>query len=93
MISKLCVFLRMRRATASIIRSGRYTARRYSHNNFNPEIRITTLPNGLRVATESTPSHFTSVGLFIEAGSRFESPTTLGVSHFLDRLAFQVFAI
>ena len=52
--------------------------------------QVTTLPNKIRVATESTPSHFTSLGLYIDAGTRYETPLTSGVSHFLDRLAFRV---
>ncbi|CDO73014.1 hypothetical protein BN946_scf185007.g68 [Trametes cinnabarina] len=54
-----------------------------------PLPQITTLPNGLRVATESTPGHFSSVGLYVDAGSRYERPDELGVSHFLDRMAFK----
>ena len=56
----------------------------------DPPVDITTLPNGIRVATESTPGHFSSVGLYVDAGSRHETPSTLGVSHFLDRMAFKV---
>ena len=52
--------------------------------------RVTTLPNEIRVATENTPGHFASVGLYIDAGTRYETPLTSGVSHFLDRLAFRV---
>ena len=52
--------------------------------------QVTTLPNKIRVATENTPGHFTSVGLYIDAGTRYETPLTSGVSHFLDRLAFRV---
>ncbi|KAH9849245.1 LuxS/MPP-like metallohydrolase [Lenzites betulinus] len=55
----------------------------------DPPVRTTTLPNGLRVATESTPGHFSSVGLYVDAGSRYETPETSGVSHFLDRMAFK----
>ncbi|RKP10483.1 LuxS/MPP-like metallohydrolase, partial [Thamnocephalis sphaerospora] len=51
--------------------------------------RITTLPNGLRVASEGTPGHFASVGVFVDAGSRYESPNTQGCSHLLDRMAFK----
>ncbi|KAG6889982.1 hypothetical protein C0995_012942 [Termitomyces sp. Mi166 len=54
-----------------------------------PNVQITTLPNRLRVATDSTPGHFSSVGLYIDAGSRYETPETAGVSHFLDRMAFK----
>ncbi|KAI0800639.1 Metalloenzyme, LuxS/M16 peptidase-like protein [Fomes fomentarius] len=55
----------------------------------DPPVQITTLPNGIRVATESTPGHFSSVGLYVDAGSRYETPSTSGVSHFLDRMAFK----
>lgn len=54
-----------------------------------PTTQVTTLPNKIRVATENTPSHFTSLGLYIDAGTRYETPLTSGVSHFLDRLAFR----
>jgi len=55
-----------------------------------PTTQVTTLPNKIRVATENTPGHFTSLGLYIDAGTRYETPLTSGVSHFLDRLAFRV---
>jgi len=58
-------------------------------NTSSPLVQITTLPNKIRVATESTPGHFSSVGLYIDAGSRYESPFSSGVSHFLDRMAFK----
>jgi mitochondrial-processing peptidase subunit alpha len=50
---------------------------------------ITTLPNGIRVATESLPGAFSGVGVYIEAGSRFEDESLRGVSHIVDRLAFK----
>ncbi|KAI0931563.1 hypothetical protein AcW1_001066 [Taiwanofungus camphoratus] len=82
----------MRRATTSILRSG-LRRQRYSHglskDSVNPPVQITTLPNKIRVATESTPGHFSSVGLYVDAGSRYETPSTSGVSHFLDRMAFK----
>ncbi|PPQ83778.1 hypothetical protein CVT26_004866, partial [Gymnopilus dilepis] len=55
----------------------------------HPPTQITTLPNKIRVATESTPGHFSSVGLYVDAGARYETPQTLGASHFLDRMAFK----
>ena len=55
-----------------------------------PTVKMTTLPNKIRVATENTPGHFSAVGLYVDAGARYESPSTLGVSHFLDRMAFKV---
>jgi len=50
---------------------------------------ITELPNGVRVATESLPGPFSGVGVYIDAGSRYEDPSLRGVSHIVDRLAFK----
>jgi mitochondrial-processing peptidase subunit alpha len=55
-----------------------------------PSVRVTTLPNKIRVATENTPGHFSAVGLYIDAGARYETLSNSGVSHFLDRMAFKV---
>lgn len=55
-------------------------------------VKTSTLPNGVRVATESTPGHFSAVGVYVDAGSRFERPWVSGesgVSHLLDRMAFK----
>ncbi|CZS99258.1 probable mitochondrial-processing peptidase subunit alpha [Rhynchosporium graminicola] len=51
--------------------------------------QISTLPNGIRVATEALPGHFSGVGVFIDAGSRYENGYLRGVSHIMDRLAFK----
>ncbi|WPH02151.1 mitochondrial-processing peptidase subunit alpha [Acrodontium crateriforme] len=51
--------------------------------------QITTLPNGLRVATEALPGHFSGIGVYIDAGSRYETDGLRGVSHIIDRLAFK----
>ncbi|CAG8738756.1 7562_t:CDS:2, partial [Acaulospora morrowiae] len=51
--------------------------------------KISTLPNGVRVTTENTPGHFSAVGVCIDAGSRYETPQNIGVSHIVDRLAFK----
>jgi predicted Zn-dependent peptidase len=53
-------------------------------------IRISTLASGLRVATDPMDSVETaSVGVWIEAGSRFEAATICGVSHFLEHMVFK----
>ncbi|KAG9013213.1 Mitochondrial-processing peptidase subunit alpha [Tulasnella sp. JGI-2019a] len=52
-------------------------------------VDITTLPNGVRVVTEPTPGYFSSVGVYIDAGSRYESPRLSGSSHIMDRMAFK----
>ncbi|TCD71183.1 Mitochondrial-processing peptidase subunit alpha [Steccherinum ochraceum] len=84
----------MRRAATSALRRS-VRPRRQLHNAAasNPAgpstVQVTTLPNKIRVATESTPGHFSSLGLYVDAGSRYEDPSNSGVSHFLDRMAFK----
>ncbi|PLN84347.1 peptidase M16 inactive domain-domain-containing protein [Aspergillus taichungensis] len=51
--------------------------------------QITTLPNGIRIATESLPGPFAGVGVYVDAGSRYEDASLRGVSHIMDRLAFK----
>ncbi|KAF2011261.1 mitochondrial-processing peptidase-like protein subunit alpha [Aaosphaeria arxii CBS 175.79] len=51
--------------------------------------QLTTLPNGIRVATEALPGPFSGVGVYVDAGSRFENDALRGVSHIIDRLAFK----
>ncbi|RNF20707.1 putative mitochondrial processing peptide beta subunit [Trypanosoma cruzi] len=48
------------------------------------------LPNGCRVATEYFPScQFATVGVWIDAGSRFEDLRNNGVAHFLEHMNFK----
>lgn len=55
-----------------------------------PETKVTTLPNGLRVATESNlASQTATVGVWIDAGSRFETEETNGTAHFLEHMIFK----
>jgi processing peptidase subunit alpha len=51
--------------------------------------RITTLSNGIRVASEDLPDAFSGVGVYIDAGSRYENESLRGASHIMDRLAFK----
>ncbi|RDL39553.1 LuxS metallohydrolase [Venustampulla echinocandica] len=51
--------------------------------------QISTLPNGVRVATEALPGPFSGIGVYIDAGSRYENEYLRGVSHIMDRLAFK----
>lgn len=50
---------------------------------------VTTLSNGIRVATEALPDAFSGVGVYIDAGSRYENDYLRGSSHIMDRLAFK----
>jgi predicted Zn-dependent peptidase len=53
-------------------------------------VRRTVLPNGLRVLTEAIPAmRSVSFGVWVGVGSRDETPTLSGVSHFLEHLLFK----
>jgi len=55
-----------------------------------PHTQITTLDNGLTVASESSSTAQTATtGIFIDSGSRNETDATSGVAHFLEHLAFK----
>ena len=52
--------------------------------------KTTVLPNGLTVASEFMPGTKTAtVGMWINAGSRADNPTSSGTAHFLEHLAFK----
>ena len=71
----------MRRAALSLARRCRDVGRRRKLHQSSQAIsstQITTLPNKIRIATEATPGHFTSVGLFVDAGARYENQYTSG---------------
>ncbi len=55
--------------------------------------KVSTLTNGLRVASESLEgSETATVGIWIDAGSRFEDASTNGTAHFLEHMIFKVSA-
>lgn len=64
--------------------------KRWSSIQTGPLLETTTLPSGLRIATDSTAGHFAAVGVYVNAGSRYESAPTLGFSHLLDRMTYSV---
>jgi len=52
--------------------------------------RLTTLDNGLRVATIAMPGVQTaSAGLWVDVGARYETPEVNGVAHMLEHMAFK----
>ena len=56
----------------------------------DPEIRTTTLPNGLRVATAAMPGFRTvAIGAWLRVGSRDEPAPLNGLSHFYEHMAFK----
>lgn len=50
---------------------------------------VTTLENGLRVASETRPTGSAVVGMWIDAGTRFEDASVNGAAHFLEHLIFK----
>lgn len=54
----------------------------------NHETKVTVLDNGIRVASEPKYGQFCTVGVCIDSGSRYEVAYPSGVSHFLEKLAF-----
>src|SRR5208337_5229405 len=53
-------------------------------------VEITTLPSGLRIATERMAHLETaSLGVFVGAGSRHETDEEHGLSHLLEHMAFK----
>ena len=54
-----------------------------------PETKVSVLSNGIRVATENSGIPTCTVGFWIDAGSRYETPETNGVAHFLEHMAFK----
>lgn len=55
-----------------------------------PETRVTEIDsNGIRVATEDSGQPTCTIGVWIDAGSRYETPETNGVAHFLEHMAFK----
>jgi len=54
-----------------------------------PETKVTTLPSGFQVASETTDFPTASVGVWIDAGSRYEDEDNNGAAHYLEHMAFK----
>lgn len=54
----------------------------------NYETKVTTLSNGLKVASQAKFGQFCTVGVVINSGSRYEAKYISGISQFLEKLAF-----
>ncbi|KAH6912853.1 Metalloenzyme, LuxS/M16 peptidase-like protein [Coprinopsis sp. MPI-PUGE-AT-0042] len=82
-----------RRLLSSVVRGAARQQRVRSFataHNAGPFTEITTLSNGLTVATEANPNVQTAtVGVWIDAGSRAETDSTSGTAHFLEHMAFK----
>jgi predicted Zn-dependent peptidase len=56
----------------------------------NDAVRLSTLPSGLIVASETMPRVETvSIGAYVHAGTRNEAASENGASHFLEHMAFK----
>ena len=92
----LCRLLQKR--AAALVAQPRADARRRlvapcaSISTLSPPTELTTLPNGLRVASECSYAECdtVTVGVFIDAGSRYEAAENNGAAHFLEHIAFKV---
>lgn len=51
--------------------------------------KITTLPNGLRIASEDAPGSAASIGIYVDSGSVYEKENNSGVTHLLEKMAFK----
>ncbi|XP_035212000.1 mitochondrial-processing peptidase subunit alpha-like [Stegodyphus dumicola] len=56
--------------------------------NLNTETKVETLSNGLRVASQNKFGQSCAIGVVIDSGSRYEVTYPSGISHFLEKLAF-----
>ncbi len=54
------------------------------------EVRMSVLPNGIRVITEAMPAvRSVAVGFWLGTGSRAEKPQESGISHFIEHMLFK----
>ncbi|WP_306323303.1 MULTISPECIES: pitrilysin family protein [unclassified Streptomyces] len=84
---------RSTRTTARTSSEGRAVARTQTlikGANGAGTVRKTTLPNGLRIVTETLPSvRSATFGIWAHVGSRDETPTLNGATHYLEHLLFK----
>ncbi|KAI3867024.1 hypothetical protein MKW92_004508 [Papaver armeniacum] len=51
--------------------------------------KMTTLPNGVRIASQDSTGPTASIGLYVDSGSIYETPSTCGCTHLLESMAFK----
>ena len=54
-----------------------------------PQMQLSQLPNGLRIASQETYGQLCNFGLFIDAGSRIETKNTTGTTQLMELMAFK----
>lgn len=58
--------------------------------DYHPVFNRTTLPNGVRVLTEHHPfTRSVAAGIYVDLGTRDESPQLNGAAHFIEHLVFK----
>ena len=59
-------------------------------SNYSSTIKKTILTNGVRVLSEYVPTvESFALGVWIDVGSRDETPDTVGIAHLIEHLAFR----
>lgn len=76
------------------VRKAHLPAVSYNQTLLNiPETVVSSLNNGFKVASEYSDSSAATVGVWIDAGSRYETPENNGASNFLEHMAYRVSVI
>lgn len=89
MLSKASILKRALCANANLRTCSRSFATASYKDTFAFPTEVSTLSNGIRVATQKTFDETVTVGTWIDCGSRSESKQTNGVAHFLEHMAFK----
>ncbi|KAJ0075762.1 hypothetical protein Patl1_33944 [Pistacia atlantica] len=51
--------------------------------------KVTTLDNGIRIASATSANPVASIGIYLDCGSVYETPMSCGASHLLEKMAFK----
>jgi len=78
-----------RRFIASTLRDVKEVTISFKETPLVTTIRESSLPNGIKVVTLDRPLPVSSLSLFVKAGSRYETRSTSGATHFLKYFASQ----
>ena len=53
-------------------------------------VQVTTCENGVRIVSEHIPyTRSISIGIWVDAGSRYETPEENGITHFIEHMLFK----
>ena len=53
-------------------------------------VKVTTCQNGVRIVSEHIPyTRSISLGIWVDAGSRYELPEENGITHFIEHMLFK----